>query len=391
MGLLIPILLIALCCIIIWRAGDGFETASLYLGRKLSEGVRGATINAIGSSMPEVVTTFFFLFYLEDVDGFSGGIGTTAGSSLFNGMIIPATVILVVIFMGVTKNIQVSKRVLRRDGFSLLIAEFVFIMFLSSTAIGWHHGLILMLLYFIYVAYMLIGIRKRKKVVEAEIEEVELNDKPWWRNLLTLNMESLVLKSSNLTRGSAWKLLLASTFVMSVACLLLVQACEWIGKDTYELPLLGEVHGLNIPVLFVAVILASAASSVPDTLISIKDAQKGNYDDAVSNALGSNIFDICFALGFPLFIYTLINGPIFMSPQIIELSAELRMLLFILTILAVIIYLSGKTMGKFKALGLLGLYLLFTFYVIGRSNEIPIVMDISAFFREVVEFIDIQI
>lgn len=391
MGLLIPILLIALCCIIIWRAGDGFETASLYLGRKLSEGVRGATINAIGSSMPEVVTTFFFLFYLEDVDGFSGGIGTTAGSSLFNGMIIPATVILVVIFMGVTKNIQVSKRVLRRDGFSLLIAEFVFIMFLSSTAIGWHHGLILMLLYLIYVAYMLIGIRKRKKVVEAEIEEVELNDKPWWRNLLTLNMESLVLKSSNLTRGSAWKLLLASTFVMSVACLLLVQACEWIGKDTYELPLLGEVHGLNIPVLFVAVILASAASSVPDTLISIKDAQKGNYDDAVSNALGSNIFDICFALGFPLFIYTLINGPIIMSPQIIELSAELRMLLFILTILAVIIYLSGKTMGKFKALGLLGLYLLFTFYVIGRSNEIPIVMDISAFFREVVEFIDIQI
>ena len=26
---------------------------------------------------------------------------------------------------------------------------------------------------------------------------------------------------------------------------------------------------------------------------------KGDYDDAIANAIGSNIFDICFALGFP--------------------------------------------------------------------------------------------
>ena len=44
--ILISILLIIFCCIIIWRASDGFEAASEYLGRNLSEGVRGATINA---------------------------------------------------------------------------------------------------------------------------------------------------------------------------------------------------------------------------------------------------------------------------------------------------------------------------------------------------------
>ena len=61
MGLLIPLFLIALCCLVIWRAGDGFMVASEYVGRNLSEGVRGATINAIASSMPEVFTSFFFL------------------------------------------------------------------------------------------------------------------------------------------------------------------------------------------------------------------------------------------------------------------------------------------------------------------------------------------
>ena len=48
----------------------------------------------------------------------------------------------------------------------------------------------------------------------------------------------------------------------------------------------------------------------------MKDAQKGNYDDAVSNVLGSNIFDVCFALGFPLFLFTIIYGPIEMGSRI---------------------------------------------------------------------------
>ena len=100
------------CCIIIWRASDGFEAASEYLGRNLKDGVRGATINAIGSSMPELFTTFWFLFVLHDKDGFASGIGTTAGSAIFNGMIIPAIVILAVIGYGLAKRVTVSKKVI---------------------------------------------------------------------------------------------------------------------------------------------------------------------------------------------------------------------------------------------------------------------------------------
>ena len=76
-----------------------------------------------------------------------------------------------------------------------------------------------------------------------------------------------------------------------------------IRDSKYTIPILGEFYGLDIPILFVAVILASAATSVPDTVISVRDAKQGNYNDAISNALGSNIFDICFALGLPLFLF----------------------------------------------------------------------------------------
>jgi len=133
--------------------------------------------------------------------------------------------------------------------------------------------------------------------------------------------------------------------------------------------------------MFVAVILASAATSVPDTIISMKDAKAGNYNDAISNALGSNIFDICFALGFPLFMYCIIYGPIQMRPETIQFSSELRILLLFFTVVAFLIYFTGKKMGLVKALMLIGIYVLFTSYICGRSmdaewaNQISLILD----------------
>ncbi|MFT7283170.1 MAG: Ca2+/Na+ antiporter, partial [Cyclobacteriaceae bacterium] len=303
-------------------------TASEYVGRNLSEGVRGASINAIASSMPELFTSFFFLFILMDADGFSGGIGTTAGSAIFNGMVIPAVSVIAVTTMGLTKRIEVSKKVLLRDGIALLIAEFVFLILISGSSLHWYHGLILMLIYVVYIVYMFTTMSKKEKdefleeshITESDFDDDERQHKPFFKALFTLDLERVFIGKTNITSRKAWYLLVASTMAIAAVCYLLVIACEWIGKDTYTVPFLGEFSGLNIPVMFVALILASAASSFPDTIISIKDAQKGKYDDAISNALGSNIFDVCFALGFPLFIFTIIKGPIEMPPELIDLS-----------------------------------------------------------------------
>ena len=112
MGVVIPLILIILTSVIIWKSSDGFDKASTYLGRNLSDGVKGATINAISSSMPELLTTIFFLIFLKDAEGFSGGIGTVAGSGVFNAMIIPALSIMVVYFYGISKSVTISKRLL---------------------------------------------------------------------------------------------------------------------------------------------------------------------------------------------------------------------------------------------------------------------------------------
>ncbi|MCH2194597.1 sodium:calcium antiporter [Kordia sp.] len=385
MSILISILLIVLCCIIIWRASDGFEAASEYLGRNLSEGVRGATINAIGSSMPELFTTLFFLFVLKDRDGFAGGIGTTAGSAIFNGMIIPAVVILVVVLKRVTSHVEVSKKVLLRDGISLLVCEFVLIFLLGGDTLNWTHGLILMGLYAAYAIYMLTSMKSAGEEEEEddEDEEEEESDAGFFMNLITLNLEPVFVKDK-INSKNGWTLLIVAMLVIGAACLLLVKACEWLGDG---IEYFGD-GGLGVPIYFIAVILASAATSVPDTILSMKDAKKGNYDDAVSNALGSNIFDVCFALGFPLFLFTIFYGPIAMSPDTVQNVAELRILLFIFTLIAFFIYIAKPKMGMVSAVLLLLIYVVFTVYIFGRSVDAEASLQVSEWLSSINDYID---
>ncbi|TWT55926.1 sodium:calcium antiporter [Allorhodopirellula solitaria] len=420
MGILIPLILISFTCLLIWRACDGFEIASEYIGRNMSEGVRGGTINAISSSIPELCTTLIALFVLSDRDGFAIGIGTTAGSAMFNGMIIPAACIMTVVgtvIMGVrVASVHVSTKVLLRDGLSLIFCEFILILLINGQKLHWWQGLVLIALYAAYFGFMLLSMQRRSmqpsdaltnddalansdalpnEHAHEQVEEPEIESRGilgglvYWLSLGPLmDLESMFIgdkQREQITKETwnGWPLLLTSTAMIGISCWMLVKACEWLGTGSVEAPhytLFGnQLTGMGMPPMFVAVIFASMATSVPDLVMSIRDARDGDYDDAVANALGSNIFDICFALGFPLFLFTLINGPIEMPAEIAAESGELRLLLLGLTIVSFFIYFIGRRgvtgngvtyvrMGRGKALLLLALYLVFVSYIVARSR-----------------------
>jgi len=81
-----------------------------------------------------------------------------------------------------------------------------------------------------------------------------------------------------------------------VICYVMVTAVEEIGALINLSP---AVMGLTI---------LAAGTSVPDAIASILVGQKGKGDMAVSNALGSNIFDILLGLGFPWLLAGLAYG-----------------------------------------------------------------------------------
>lgn len=358
MTLLISFGLILLCCLIIWRASDGFEAASEYLGRNLTDGVRGATINAIGSSMPELFTTLWFLFVLHDRDGFAGGIGTTAGSAVFNAMVIPAVVIMAVLLAGLARKVTVSKKVILRDGISLLLAEFVLIFLVSGDTLSWWHGLVLMAMYGAYVVVLFTGMSADGGEAgdddDDDVDDDDGAEGSLIKAIFTLDLERVFIRG-DINGSSAWSLLIVAMLVIGGSCALLVYACESAAGE------------LGIATYFAAVILASAATSVPDTILSYRDAMDGEYDDAVANALGSNIFDVCFALGLPLFLYTMLYGDITMSAGTVENISELRVLLLVSTAVAFVIFLVGKGMAWLHSVLLLTIYLLFTLFILAKA------------------------
>jgi cation:H+ antiporter len=361
MVILLSVILIALSSVIIWRSTDGFELASDYLGRRMSRGIKGATINAVASSMPEFLSTVFFLFYLKDANGFSGGVGITGGSAVFNILVIPIAVFFVVRKTMGIKNIPVERKTFLRDGIILLIMTGFVAVIVNSRQLLWWHGALLTAPYLGYLLFLFISHKRMKIAVEKYTYAIPVVKTPLKR-VLMIDLEWLVLRGRYINGSTAWLLLLASVFVMITGTWLLVFATDLLGK------------ALDIPILFVSVILAAAASSIPDTMISIRDAKKGNYEDAFSNALGSNIFDISFALGFPLLIYTLFVGEVVMDQSIIESSSDIWVVLFLITAGTVFILQKGCCLNGKKTTMLIAMYLLFlAFIIIDYRHDIGLV------------------
>ena len=372
LGILIPVVFIILSSYIIWKSTDSFAIAADYLGRNMSRGVKGATINAVASSMPEFLTTMFFLFTIKNesgfADSFSGGLGVTAGSAIFNILIIPAAILVFGTASLRRNGFVVNKKVIQRDGAFLVISNFILIFVISQKKLNPLDGLILIFIYILYLAFLRKDFGYKKREIETEnkfeVPKVSLN----LSHFLSLDLKQIILNGVKLNKIIAWNTVIISTLVMSLGTWLLVEGTKLLGKEEYELFGLENLHGMGLPIIFLSVLLASAATSIPDTMISIRDAKKGNYDDSISNAIGSNIFDISFALGLPLFIFTLIHKEVELSPEVRIWSVSVWLIMFIINIVVIPLFLYTRKITPRSGSVLLFLYLIFIFYIIEETS-----------------------
>lgn len=85
----------------------------------------------------------------------------------------------------------------------------------------------------------------------------------------------------------------------------------WISFYSYFMVWMITIIGstLGIPDTVMGLTFVAAGVSVPDALSSIAVIKEGHGDMAVSNAIGSNVFDILICLGLPWFIQTAIIQP----------------------------------------------------------------------------------
>ncbi|CAL9706987.1 unnamed protein product [Knipowitschia caucasica] len=100
----------------------------------------------------------------------------------------------------------------------------------------------------------------------------------------------------NKSRWERWYLL---TFLSSTL---------WIAIFSYLMVWMVTIisYTLGIPEVLMGITFLAAGTSVPDCMASLIVAKQGMGDMAVSNSIGSNIFDVLLGLGFPWALITLI-------------------------------------------------------------------------------------
>ena len=368
---MIVILILILCSYYIMKSCDSFELAANYLGRHMPNGMKGATLNAVGSSLPELMTTIFFLFLYHDIEGFSSGVATCAGSSIYNMIIIPGLCFLAVYFIGVyQKNhterqtinkITVERQTLIRDGFFFILAQTGLIYVLSQNQIGWMSGVILLSSYILYLmVHFKNYLSHKKNYVPSERDDHahEVGQKTHViKDILTCNFFGLFFNRKKLNTHRAWVILSLSVTIMGVACYGLTEAINIIAQF------------FGIESFFAAIVLAAAATSIPDTILSIKDALNGKFDDAFSNAFGSNIFNITIGIGLPLLCYSLIFGPIIISSGDLPVRS-LQIFIFLASLITFATFLSQHKIGIGKISLLLCVYIVWIIFVVSYAFEI---------------------
>ena len=185
-ALAVPCLIaqVAVISVVIWQVCDPFADAAQWIGDmfRLPGSVRGATLDAIASSMPELFSGIFFVLVAlstassadhasaeriaAGAEGFGSTIATCAGSAVYNMILIPAFCALVISFTRRERpTIDVDDEVISRDGVWFVCCQILLIFFLFQDTMSWWMAVVFLLLYAMYVCQLYADAKKYQRMM----------------------------------------------------------------------------------------------------------------------------------------------------------------------------------------------------------------------------------
>ena len=88
-------------------------------------------------------------------------------------------------------------------------------------------------------------------------------------------------------------------------------------------------EALNISQKIIAMTIIVIGTSLPELTITVLSAKKGEFDMAIGNIIGTNIFNICVVLGLPITIFGTVSSSAFnLIDLVIVLLAALLLFIF---------------------------------------------------------------
>lgn len=377
---------------------------------QMKEDVAGATLMAIGTSLPELLSGLVGVFVPGAGDT---GLGTVLGSLVFNMLVITGLCIIVV-----PEDILCLSRVATmRDVTCQVVVIGVLCWAFSDQQVDVNNVIVFLCLYVLYilvcwkskdVASALGCDDKSDEGSEEEhaalaggcddesdrhsnassgIEEGygvdhkhghDLHDEQTFLTLPDKNAKSLFLFILSLPlvifeaicdlsipdcRSRFWKrhcdktgLVLCATTCIIWITILVFFMIEWAVKA-------GELLGIEASIM--GLTFCAAGTSVPDCMCSVIVAKKGRGKMAISNVFGSNVFDILIAMAIPWALRYQLMG----TQSLIKMEADGFGTAIVILALVMIFYVACVAIGKFRLpkqvgyvhVGLYGVFIIFVF------------------------------
>lgn len=308
---------------------------------KLSPDVAGATFMAVGTSAPEFFTALFAIMRpgAEDV-----GSGTIVGSAIFN-------ILVIIGASAIFKRAKLTWQPVVRDALFYIITIILLLIFFWDGQIVLYEGLAFIATYIVYI----FAVTQWKKILPYnDVNPIDIVEEVTSKNKLAQTSKALL--NIIIPDPVAKPHLYVFTFTFSVVMLAalsfaLVEAAIGIGAI------------LNINPTIIALTVLAAGTSIPDLLSSIIVAKQGRGDMAVSNAVGSNIFDILLCLGLPWAVVIAMNGtPIKVATE--NLMSSVFLLFATVVAILFILIIRNWTIGRKSGFILIGLYILYLIYTV---------------------------
>lgn len=293
-----------------WLVGGSVAVAKKY---KISDFVIGAAIVGIGTSMPELVVSF-----IGALEGNSAvAIGNVVGSNIFN--ILGILGITALFYPIAINKVNLRFEILFNIFISLLLLLFTTNFVKGSPAfITRIDGIILIVVFSIYMWYSLYRDLKQKKDYPESVESVN---------------SALWLAIMKIVAGLA----------------ILITSCDIFVENAVRL-----AKAFNINDSFISLTLIACGTSLPEFAASITAAIRKNTQLALGNIIGSNIFNATLILGVSAEVMPLTSGGITIVDYLVMTAAA------IVPMLLGIVGKIGRLSGLLMVLG----YICYTWYLL---------------------------
>lgn len=310
---------------------------------KLSSDASGATLLAMGSSAPEFFTSLFAVLGIAGGAHADVGAGTIVGSAIFN-------VLVIVGAAAMFRAVKLQWQPVLRDMMFYIITILLLLWAFWDGRVTLLEAVTFVGVYAVYV----FSVVQWRKILDYKNVEVEVDTADKSRKKITQVMHKLV--SLVIPNPQKFPHLYGLTFLLSI---LAIAGLSWILVD--RVVVIADV--LSINPTFLALTVLAAGTSIPDLIGSIVVAKQGRGDMAVSNAVGSNVFDILFGLGVPWLLVLSFGGQSVVSVSRDNLQASI--LLLLATVVATLFLLVARNwrLGNKSGLVLIGLYVAYCVYI----------------------------